>query len=164
MKTITLLFFTILLNACSGSKDLATNAKNPNVDTKTSKEHTITSDITKIEYVAVSRGTYNRITILPKTVTTQMSKTNKEVSKSLSNKDWAKLNALAKEINIPGIPNLKAPSVKHQYDGAAGAYFQISIGQKNYKTITFDNGNPPKELEKIIEKLFSFTKSTKNNK
>ncbi|WP_375238067.1 hypothetical protein [Aurantibacter sp.] len=119
------------------------------------------SNVTRIEYVAISRGTYNRITVLPETVTTQMSRGEKEVSNPLSTEDWTEINTIVSKIEAASLPKLEAPSKKHQYDGAAGAYFQIAIGKKLYRTVTFDNGNPPKEIAEIVEKLFSFTKSSK---
>ena len=117
------------------------------------------SEITRIEYVAISRGTYNRITVLPEMVTTQMSRGEKEVSNPLSTEDWAEINTILTEIEVSGLPELEAPSKKHQYDGAPGAYFQIAIGEKLFRTVTFDGGNPPKEISEIIEKLFSFIKN-----
>jgi hypothetical protein len=119
------------------------------------------SNVTRIEYVAVSRGTYNRIIILPETVITQMSRGEKEISNPLSVDDWTEINTMVSKIEVAGLPKLEAPSKKHQYDGAAGAYFQIAIGEKLYRTVTFDAGNPPKEIAEIVEKLFGFTNTTK---
>ncbi len=61
------------------------------------------------------------------------------------------------ELNIEEIGSLIAPSEKRITDGVLHAEFTIKIGDKEYKSITFDAGNPPAELKKLEGLLYSIS-------
>lgn len=113
---------------------------------------------TQIEYSAVSRGLYKKILVENKAV----SVTNGRGTAAVESKiDIAKWNAIVAEfgkINLDNIPNLKAPTEKRFYDGAAIGNLKVTTNGKTYETKGFDNGFPPKEIEKLVNLLVDFTK------
>lgn len=113
---------------------------------------------TVIEYSAMSRGYYKKIVVQNQTV----SVTNKRDAQAVENKiekaDWDKIIAEFEKINLESIPTLKAPTEKRFYDGAAIGNLKITQNQKTYETPGFDNGFPPKEIEKLVNLLTDFAK------
>ena len=59
-------------------------------------------------------------------------------------------------INLDEIQNLKSPTEKRFYDGAAIGTLRITYEGKLYETQAFDHGNPPLEIEKFVNKIVSF--------
>lgn len=113
---------------------------------------------TVIEYSAMSRGYYKKIVVQNQTV----SVTNKRDAQAVENKiekaNWDKIIAEFEKINLESIPTLKAPTEKRFYDGAAIGNLKITQNQKTYETPGFDNGFPPKEIEKLVNLLTDFAK------
>jgi hypothetical protein len=67
------------------------------------------------------------------------------------------LNALLDEVEAAKLPELKAPTEKRFYDGAAMANIHITKKGKTYSSETFDHGFPPATIEKLVKKLLSYT-------
>lgn len=142
MKMITLIFLTFFLGkGCDKEKKQ---------DIKTAV----------IEYVANTRGFYKKITIQNQTisVTKDRKGIDKPIQTKISNSDWKKLIAEFQDIDLEGIPNLKAPSEKRFYDGAAIANLKINYKDKTYESTSFDHGNPPAEIKKLIVTINSLVK------
>lgn len=140
MRTVSFLLLTIfMMTGCSSQK-------------KTDMASTV------IEYSAMSRGYYKKIVVQNQTV----SVTNKRDAQAVENKidkaDWDKIVAEFEKINLESIPTLKAPTEKRFYDGAAIGNLKITQNQKTYETSGFDNGFPPKEIEKLVNLLTDFAK------
>lgn len=134
MKLLSLFFLTIFLGkGCDAQKqqDLQT---------------------TVIEYVANTRGFYKKITVQNQMVLVSKDRkgNDKPVQIKISDSDWKKLIADFQEINLDEVPNLKAPSEKRFYDGAAIANLKIIHKDKTYKSTNFDHGNPPAEIKKLV--------------
>ena len=81
----------------------------------------------------------------------------KPVEIKISDADWKVLTTEFEKLNLEAIPNLKAPTEKRFYDGAAIANFRITYKGKTYETKGFDHGFPPLEIKKIVVRLVSFT-------
>ena len=134
MKLLSLFFLTIFLGkGCDAQKqqDLQT---------------------TVIEYVANTRGFYKKITVQNQMVLVSKDRkgNDKPVQIKISDSDWKKLIADFQEINLDEVPNLKAPSDKRFYDGAAIANLKIIHKDKTYESTNFDHGNPPAEIKKLV--------------
>jgi hypothetical protein len=134
MKLLSLFFLTIFLGkGCDAQKqqDLQT---------------------TVIEYVANTRGFYKKITVQNQMVLVSKDRkgNDKPVQIKISDSDWKKLIADFQEINLDEVPNLKAPSEKRFYDGAAIANLKIIHKDKTYESTNFDHGNPPAEIKKLV--------------
>ena len=113
---------------------------------------------TQIEYSAVSRGLYKQILVQNETVSITNGRDQKPVESKIDAAKWDKIVAAFSKVNLDSIPNLKSPTEKRFYDGAAIGNLKITTNGKTYETKGFDNGFPPKEIEKLVTLLTDFTK------
>ena len=115
-----------------------------------------------IEYTANTRGFYRKVFIENKTVTVSKDREGKDNPPALkiSDADWKELIAGFQEVDLEGLPNLKAPTEKRFYDGAAIAELKITYKGKTYQSASFDHGNPPKEIKILVTKINSFVKKS----
>jgi hypothetical protein len=114
--------------------------------------------LTEIEYSAVSRGLYKTVVVKNQTVSITNTRGGEAVESKIDTAKWNKIVSEFEKINLDSIPNLKAPTEKRFYDGAAIGNLKITQNQKTYETKGFDNGFPPKEIEKLVNLLTDFTK------
>jgi hypothetical protein len=112
----------------------------------------------KIEYTANSRGFYNNTSVENRTVAFTNTRDGKPVSSSLTEEQWNALITECQKVDLEEIPNLKAPTEKRFYDGAAMANLKITYKGKTYESQTFDNGFPPEKIKNIVNTLLSFSK------
>jgi hypothetical protein len=143
MKILSLLFLTIFLgNGCDAQK-----------------KQDIKSAV--VEYTANTRGFYQKITIHDHLVSVSKDRSgnDKALETKISDVDWKVLTAAFKRINLAELPNLKAPTEKRFYDGAAIANLKVSYKGKTYMTTGFDHGFPPAAIEKLVNKITSFAKT-----
>ena len=142
MKILSLLFLTIFLGkGCEAQQK-------QNIDTAV------------IEYVANSRGFYQKITVKNQVVTVSQDRKGivTAVPTKISDADWKELVANFKTIALDSLVKLKATTEKRFYDGAAIANLKITYKDSIYETTGFDHGFPPKEIEKFVNKITSFAK------
>ncbi|MBS7255034.1 hypothetical protein KHA98_13730 [Flavobacterium branchiicola] len=140
MRLLSLLFLSIfIVTGCSSQKsaDMTT---------------------TKIEYSALSRGYYKKIVVQNQTVSVVNGRDQQPVESKIDNAKWKQIVSEFSKVNLEEIPNLKAPTEKRFYDGAAIGNLKITQNQKTYETKGFDNGTPPKEIEKLVNLLVDFVK------
>ena len=128
------------------------------IGTSCSSQKTSDMTSTQIEYSAVSRGLYKLIVVQNKTVTVTNGKNTQPIETKISDAKWKEIVAEFSKINLESIPTLKGPTEKRFYDGAAIGNLKIVQNQKIYETAGFDNGYPPKEIEKLVNLLVDFTK------
>ncbi|WP_394774050.1 hypothetical protein [Flavobacterium sp.] len=140
MRILSLLLLTIFIGTSCSSQ----------------KANDMTS--TQMEYSAVSRGFYKKIIVENKTVSVINGKNTEPVKTKISDEKWKQIEAEFAKINIEKIPTLKGPTEKRFYDGAAIGNLKVIQNQKTYETQGFDNGYPPKEIEKLVNLLVGFTK------
>lgn len=136
MKHIFLILSLFVFNkGCSGDKS--------------QQEETIT-----VEYRAISRGgLFKHIMINNKNISTISKNGETSKPKTCSETEWEKLVSAYKTIDAKAIPNLKAPSKKFMFDGAAIATLKITINDTVYTTESFDHGNPPKEIKALVDEI-----------
>jgi len=142
MKVLSILFLTIFLG------------KGCDSETKQDLETAV------IEYVANTRGFYQKITIQNNTVSVSRDRDGKDnpAAVKLSEADKKELLAGFQDIELEEMQNLKSPTEKRFYDGAAIAGITITYKGKTYKSAAFDHGNPPVEIEKLVTKVTSYGK------
>ncbi|TDQ22064.1 hypothetical protein [Tenacibaculum caenipelagi] len=108
-----------------------------------------------ITYEAQTRGSLIQITVEGSKL---LYKSNQgEGTKEVSKEQIEELKKVVSELNLEEIANLKAPSEKRITDGALHAEFIIKIADKEYRSNTFDAGNPPKELKKLEDFLYNLS-------
>lgn len=142
MKIVSLLLLTMIVGkSCSQStkNDLA-NAE--------------------IQYEANTRGFYEKIIIKNKVVSVNNERNNPDskMDATISDANWKELVGYFEPIVLDSLPTYKAPSEKRFYDGAAIANVTVIYKEKEYRSADFDRGNPPKEIEKLVKKITSFSK------
>jgi starvation-inducible outer membrane lipoprotein len=147
MKVLSLLFLTLFVGkGCdSGSKQDINTAV--------------------IEYVANTRGFYQKVTLEKQmvTVTNDRNETEKATPVKISDADWKILIEQFDEVNLDELKDLKVPTEKRLYDGAAIANLKVTYKGVTYETPSFDHGTPPYEIKKIVNKINSFAKQNDDN-
>lgn len=142
MKLFTMIFLSLFLGKSCGSQ----NGK----DLKTAV----------LEYTANTRGFYQKIHIENQQVEVSKDRNGNDQSEAfkISDKDWNELVSYFETINLDSLETLKAPTEKRFYDGAAIANLDVTYKGKTYKTTSFDHGNPPEAIKKLVTKINSFAK------
>ena len=141
MKILLLLFLTIFLG------------RGCDEDQKQDMETAI------IEYSANTRGYFLKITVKEKMISiTKDRNETKQVFEKISALDSNEIMASVKEINLEELANLKAPTEKRFYDGAAIGILKITYKNRIYETSGFDHGIPPVEIERLVKKLNAMVK------
>jgi hypothetical protein len=147
MKILSLLFLTIFLGrGCEGETKQDINTA-------------------VIEYVANTRGFFQKITIEKQMLTISHDRSGNEKTEAtkISDTDWKSLVALFEDINLDEIKDLKSPTEKRFYDGAAIANLKITYKGNTYESTSFDHGFPPYEIKKLVNKINSFAKQNNEN-
>lgn len=145
MKLLSLLFLTIFLGkGCDGGVK-------QNIETA------------QVVYTAHTRGFSQEIIIEKQLVSIKENRKAEVVQTKITNADWKELIALFEEVNLEEIKDLKAPTEKRFYDGAAIANLKITYEGKAYESQSFDHGFPPQEIKKIVNKINSFVKQNNEN-
>ena len=109
-----------------------------------------------IIYEANTRGFYERVWIIKDSVSFSSDRELKDVLVSTcAAKDWDTLVNLVKGINLKELPELEAPTKRHQFDGAAMATLTVELGNESFKTKVFDHGNPPEAISPLVNKVLS---------
>lgn len=114
-----------------------------------------TKEFDKIAYEAQTRGSLVQLTIEGNKLSYKTYQ--KEGTKEVTKEQLEELKRIVNELNLDEISDLKAPSEKRITDGALHAEFTIKIADKEYKSSIFDAGNPPKELKKLEDLLYSLS-------
>ncbi len=112
-----------------------------------------------IEYSATTRGFYKHIVVNKKTIMVENSRGEKAKTQACTKTNWEKLLKSLRNINIEDIPNLKAPSDKRFFDGAAIANISIRYNDSIYKSSSFDHGNPPTEIAELVKEILSISEN-----
>lgn len=140
MKILTVLFLTLLMGKSCDS------AKTQDMET------------VFIEYTANTRGFYQKITIKNQMITVSKDRNNEDkvIATKIDDANWNELATYFNEVKLETLKDLKAPTEKRFYDGAAIANLKIKYKDKTYESISFDHGFPPKEIKKLVDKINSF--------
>jgi hypothetical protein len=142
MKTVALIFLTLLM-----SKGCSNQAQNDLANSV-------------VQYTANTRGFHMKIIVVNQKATISQGRgvNNVDQTIAISDTDWKELIMEFQKINLEEIPNLKDPTQKRFFDGAAIAELKIRYQDKNYETVSFDHGFPPAAIEKFVNKIVSLAK------
>ncbi|MEE1897230.1 MULTISPECIES: hypothetical protein [Flavobacterium] len=114
------------------------------------------SDKISFEYEAITRGSYKKVIVKQDTVITIKDRDLKDVvTAGLKNGEWNSLLKSLEGVNLEGLNEIKAPSVKHQVDAAPIANLKVIRGDKTYQSKSFDHGNPPQEIKDVVDKIMA---------
>jgi len=142
MKTLSLILLTLFL-----SKSCSQQVQND-----------IANSV--VQYTADTRGYHLKIIVVNQIATISQGRGTDNPSEKIviSDADWKELVSGFQKINLEQLPNLKDPTQKRFYDGAAIANLKIRYQDKNYETVAFDHGVPPVEIESFVKKIVSLAK------
>lgn len=107
----------------------------------------------EIQYEANTRGFYNKLVLKNATISSTNDRDGKE-NPIVQNVSEVDRNALIQELNkvdLENLSNLKAPTEKRFYDGAAIANLKINYKGKIYQSSDFDHGFPPMQIKRVVE-------------
>ncbi len=162
MKILTLLLsVSVFILSCNCTKKATTETK---VVSETNPEKTILAEkqvnTDLYEYTANTRGFYRKITIQDQTATidTDRNGVQKPTVLKITDADWNELHGYFKAIDLEKLATFQAPTEKRFYDGAAIGDLKVICMKKEYKSVSFDDGFPPIEIEKFVNKINSFAK------
>lgn len=146
---VVVLFFAIV--GCNNQKKVVEN------DSKT-KSEVNEYKVPKIEYEASSRGFYEKIIIENQMVSVVNERDGKDNGETVKISDDVnkELSSYLNSVQLDQLATYKDPTQKRFYDGAAIANLKITVDGVEYKTVDFDHGNPPVEIEKLVNKIVSF--------
>ena len=141
MKILT--FLALLLLVCSGcySSKSTLEPEKQNFETLV------------IQYEANTRGFYQKLVVQNHTISSTNDRNGKKnpIVQKISDADWNALIFELNKVDLESLPNLKAPTEKRFYDGAAIAELKITFKGKTFETTSFDHGTPPMEIQKVVE-------------
>ena len=112
--------------------------------------------IVEIIYEAHTRGSSVIIKVRPDRLFYHTD--NSETITDIKTRQWNSLMSMCSEIDLEKISELQAPSDKRFLDMAMHANLTIVTRNGEFKSQTFDHGNPPEELKKITDKLMKLAK------
>lgn len=142
MKAITMILLTVFL-----TKGCSNQAQNDIANAT-------------LQYSTSTRGFFLKIVVINQKATISRDRNGEKSPEeiTISDKDWKEIIGYFEKIDLEKVPTLKDPTQKRFYDGAAIANLKIRYQDKNYETTDFDNGFPPAEIEKLVNKIVSLGK------
>lgn len=156
MKLFTLLAtLVITITSCNCQKKKLENASFAPPEVVETRDVSKQSDVPTIYYEANTRGFFLAIKVENKTLSISKERDFKEYSdnKKLSDADWNEIFKLAKAVDLAKVKDLKWPTEKRYYDGAAHANIIFESNGVKYPANGFDHGFPPAEIEALVNKI-----------
>jgi hypothetical protein len=107
---------------------------------------------TTLTYTTFTRGFYKQVVIKNQQITISLTKGATDmVAKPISSKNWKSLVTEFQKIKLDNLPKLVAPSNRSSTDAALFASLKVKHQNKNYDSTSFDHGNAPAEIKKLVE-------------
>ena len=137
MKTI-LIFISLLLSTNSCHNNITKNRQTASMD-----------------YEYYSRGSYHKVAINNQVVAIYDNRDaiKPNVEKKITDTNYALLINELEKLNFDAIATYNDPTQKRFYDGAPIAVLIIKHNNVDYKSKTFDHGDPPAELKKLVDTI-----------
>lgn len=113
-----------------------------------------------VEYTANTRGFYQKITVQDQQIAVSTDRSGHILPQAMkiSEKDCKELIGYFENLNLDSLETLKAPTQKRFHDGAAIANLKVTYKNKTYQSTSFDHGNPPEAIKKLVDKINTFAK------
>ena len=114
-----------------------------------------------VTYTAETRGYFMQITLEDKELRISKDRETRlpSVRIPLTAADQKKVLAMVKAIDVPNLSQLKAPTEKRFYYGAAIGNLSVTHNGETFGTAGFDHGNPPVEIEQLVAFMNAFDKT-----
>ena len=117
------------------------------------------NDIPVINYEANARNFVLNIKVENQMLLVSRSRDIKDYQEKIkiSDADWKEIAMLIKTVDLAKVKDLKWPTEKRFYDGAAHANVTFFSNGVAYSANGFDHGFPPVEIEKLVNKIIKLT-------
>ena len=112
-----------------------------------------------IQYLASTREAYYEVILKNKTISIIKQRGSDPIIKAYPKGSWEKIIQELKKVDIEHLEHFNPPSNKHHFDGSQIATLKITKNNKNYKSQSFDHGNPPKEIAALVKEILSIAKN-----
>ena len=158
MKAITFLA-TLLVTIVSCNCQKNTTQSNVVATNSDKTEATMQVDVPVIKYEANSRGLAFAVKVENQILYVSRVRDFKDYEEKIkiSDSDWKEIVTLTKAVDLSKVKDLKWPTEKRYYDGAAHANITFISGGVEYPANGFDHGYPPVEIEKLVNKILKLT-------
>ena len=158
MKAITFLA-TLLITIVSCNCQKNTTQSNVVATNSDKIEATMQVDVPVIKYEANSRGLAFAVKVENQILYVSRVRDFKDYEEKIkiSDSDWKEIVTLTKAVDLSKVKDLKWPTEKRYYDGAAHANITFISGGVEYPANGFDHGYPPVEIEKLVNKILKLT-------
>lgn len=158
MKAITFLA-TLLITIVSCNCQKNSTQSNVVATNSDKTEATMQIDIPVIKYEANSRGLAFAIKVENQFLYVSRERDFKDYEEKIkiSDSDWKEIVTLTKAVDLSKVKDLKWPTEKRYYDGAAHANITFISDGVEYPANGFDHGFPPVEIEKLVNKIVKLT-------
>jgi hypothetical protein len=154
MKTIftILTTFLITITSCNCQKDSVSS-------NLTTSETKMQNEMPVIKYEANARGLAFAVKVENQILYVSRVRNFKDYEEKtkISDADWKEIVILTKAVDLAKVKDLKWPTEKRYYDGAAHANITFISGGVEYPANGFDHGYPPVEIEKLVNKILKLT-------
>jgi hypothetical protein len=158
MKVITIIASLILtFMSCSGKKKTTESDQGSFLSKQNGA--IMQNNIPVIKYEANSRGFAFAIKVENQILYVSRVRDFKDYEQkiNISETDWKEIVSLTKEIELDKVKDLKWPTEKRYYDGAAHANIIFISEGVEYPANGFDHGFPPVEIEKLVNTILKLT-------
>lgn len=147
-----LVTFLITITSCNCQKDSVSS-------NLTTSETNMQNEMPIIKYEANSRGLALNVKVENQVVYVSRVRDFKDYEEKIkiSDADWKEIVTLTKAVDLDKVKDLKWPTEKRFYDGAAHANITFISGGVEYPASGFDHGYPPVEIEKLVNKILKLT-------
>ena len=127
--------------------------------TKSNVNNYQNKDIPVIKYEANARNLFLNIKVENQVLFVSRSRDAKDYQEkiTISDADWKEIVMLTKAVDLAKVKDLKWPTEKRFYDGAAHANVTFVSNEVAYTANGFDHGFPPIEIEKLVNKILKLT-------
>ncbi|UGU18233.1 hypothetical protein LS482_10185 [Sinomicrobium kalidii] len=143
----TILLFAVTAGECDSS--VATKGKD------TAQEEDV-----RFYYNALSRGSFYDVTITREAITVKKSRNESDkIVVKTGDEDWKALLTELHKTDIARIRELKAPTDKRLYDGAAHAELIVTKDGEEYRSSGFDHGYPPEAIAPLVKTILGLAET-----
>ena len=110
------------------------------------------NEVPTLYYEATSRGVFLSIKVENQMLYVSRTRDFKDYDEkiAISDADWKEISALANALELEKVKDMKWPTEKRYYDGAAHANITFESKGVKYPANGFDHGFPPAEVEKLV--------------
>ena len=162
MKALTILAtIAIIITSCNCQKKQLENATFLPPVVVEKREDSKQSDVPTFYYEANARGYTLSCKVENQVLYTTKEREFTDYSDkiAISDADWNEISTLVKAVDLDKVKDMKWPTEKRYYDGAAHANITFELKGVKYPANGFDHGFPPVEVEKLVNKILSLVEN-----